>query len=164
MLPLTLLAPQKVVDLLLTDSALSNAIAAAAEQNEVLVPNINAEQVLLSSSPPDLGDLVNQFSYPRICLYSAAVKNSHIEKFRTLSGSIAVVAEIWSSGNFLTDTGRWVHFYVDAFTTLLGDNIGDWGDGVFFPGTFDIQFQQPKRGGFGFLEMAKITCNLTVSR
>ncbi len=164
MLPLTLLAPQKVVELLVSDQALSNAISAASDQNQMLVPNISPEQVLVSSAAPDLADLVNEYYYPRICVYSSGLKNSHLEKFRSISGSISVVAEIWTSANFLSDTDRWIHFYVDAFTTIMGSNIGDLGDGLFFPGTFDMQFQPPKRGGFGFLQMAKVTCNLTVSR
>lgn len=164
MLPLTLLAASKLADVLSAESALSNAIAAAGRENNLNVPTIGPHQILLSSAGPDLADMVNQFSYPRICLYSGGVRNNHIEKFRSLSGSISVIAELWSSGNFVSDTDRWIHFYVDAFTTLLGNSIGDWGDGIFFPGTFDVQFQAPKRGGFGFLQMARITCNLIVSR
>ena len=164
MLPLTLLAPNKIADLLSSGSAFSNAISAIAQANQKTLPLIEASQIQLSSSAPDIADMVEQFSYPRICLYSISVKNDHLEKFRSLSGSIGVAAELWTSGNFLTDTDCWIHYYVDALTTLLGNNIGDLGDGLYFPGTFDIQFQQPKRGGLGFVQMAKLTCNLIVSR
>ena len=164
MLPLTLLGPTRLADILNADAAYAKAILTAAEVNQLAVPGIEASQILLSSAAPDLSDLVNQSSYPRICLYSGGFRNDHLEKFRSLSGSLAVIAEIWTSGNFVNDTDRWIHFYVDAFTTLVGNNIGDWGDGLYFPGPFEIQFQQPKRGGFGFTQMAKITCTLAVSR
>ncbi len=164
MLPLTLLAPKKIADLLSFESAFSNAVAAIAQANQVVVPGIEADRIILSSAAPDLADLASQFSYPRVCLYSSGFKNEHIEKFRSLSGSILVIAELWASGNFVTDADSLIHYYVDAFTTVLGDNLGDLRDGLYFPGVFDIQFQQPKRGGFGFMQMAKITCTLTVSR
>lgn len=164
MLPLTLLAPNKIADLLLLESAFSKAVMAIAQANQMIVPAIGADRILLSSAAPDLADMANQFSYPRICLYSGGFKNEHLEKFRCLSGSIIVIAELWTSGNFVTDSDSLIHYYVDAFTTVIGNNIGDLGDGLYFPGLFEVHFQQPKRGGFGFLEMAKITCTLTVSR
>lgn len=164
MLPLTLLAPQKIVDLLLAGASFARAVEESAQENVLMVPPIADSQITISSASPELADLVNQFTYPRMCIYSGALRNEQVEKFRSLSGSITVTSEIWSSGNMLSDTDRWIHFYVDAFTRVMGNAIGDLGDGFFFPGKFDIQFQQPKRGGFGYLQMAKISCNLLVSR
>ncbi len=111
-----------------------------------------------------MGDKSLQFTYPRICLYSTGLKNTHTEKFRSLSGTISVIAEVWASGNLLQNTDKWIHFYVEAVTNILRQNIGDWGDGMFFSGTYDVQFQPPKAGGFGFVESAKVTCNVNVSR
>ena len=41
---------------------------------------------------------------------------------------------------------------------------GRLGDGMFFSGVYDVQFQSPKAGGLGFVQSAKITCSLNVSR
>ncbi len=162
MSPISLLAPQKLQTVLLSNlPAILQALAVA---GGVTVPAVEHGQILLSSAPPDLADSATQFSYPRICLYSSGIKNNQIEKFRTLSGSVSVVAEIWSSDNFVTETEKWIHFYVDAYIAVLEGCVGDLGDGLYFPGGFDVQFQQPKRGGFGFTQMAKVTCNLMVSR
>ena len=164
MLPLTLSAAVKLQSLLSTSSALQTMISNYGLTNNESVPDIDTTQIQLSSATPDLADLVEQFSYPRISIYSSSVKNSHLEKFRSLSGSITIVAEIWSSGNLLTDTDRWIHYYVDAVVNILQANEGDWGDGFFYTGIFDIQFQSPKRGGFGFMQMARVSCELLVSR
>ncbi|MBV9763121.1 MAG: hypothetical protein JO340_21340 [Acidobacteriaceae bacterium] len=164
MLPLTIEAAQKLSDLLTAGNALQQQISTLAASANVTVPLITAEQVVLSSTVPAMGDKDLQLTYPRICLYTAAVKNTQVEKFRSLSGTISVVADIWASGNLLSDTDQWIHYYVESITELLRQNIGDWGDGLFFSGMYDVQLQAPKVGGLGFVESATVTCTLNVSR
>jgi hypothetical protein len=164
MLPLTLSAAQKLSDLLTSGNALQQQISAVSSVANVTVPLITAAQVTLSSTVPEMGDQDLQLTYPRICLYTATVRNTRVEKFRSLSGTIAVVAEIWASGNLLTETDQWIHYYVEAMTNLLRQNIGDWGDGMFFSGAYDVQLQSPKVGGIGYVESAKVSAVLNVSR
>ena len=162
--PLTILAVQKVSDLLTGETALQQEITALNNSCNANVPMINPTQIILSSASQDMGDRDIQFSYPRICLYSAGIKNTQIEKFMSLSGGLAAVADVWTSGNLLSDVDQWIHFYVEAITNVLRSNIGDWGDGIFFPGVYDVQFQSPKVGGLGFVQLARITFDLSVSR
>ncbi len=164
MVPLTLLASQKLSNLLTAENAFEQEISMIAASCNVTLPLINSAQVLLSSASAEMGDNNVQFAYPRVCLYSGGVKNSQTERFRSLSGTIAVTAEIWASGNLVTDIDTWIHFYVEAMTGILRQKIGDWGDGIFFSGMYDVQFQSPKAGGLGFVQSAKVTCNLNVSR
>ena len=164
MLPLTLLAAEKLSALLVNGNALSIQISAIANSSNQTVPSIPSSQIVLSSATPDIGDKNLQFTYPRVCLYSIGLKNTHIEKFRSLSGTVSVIADIWVSANLLQDADNWSHFYVEALTNILRLSIGDWGDGVFFSGAYDVQFQPAKAGGFGFVELAKVTCNVNVSR
>jgi hypothetical protein len=164
MLPLTLVAAQKVANLLIQGNALQtqvNTIAALANQN---IPTIDASRIVISSVSPDLGDKDVQLPYPRVCLYSNVVKNAQTEKFRSFSGAVGVVAETWASANLVTQTDLWIHYYVEAITGVLRDNIGDWGDGMFFSGRYDVKFQQPMPGGLGFVESAAIACSIEVSR
>lgn len=164
MLPLTLLAAQKLSDLLTGTNALQQQLTAIASATNSTVPSIAADQVVLSSAGPEIADRSLQISYPRICLYSSGLKNTQVEKFRSLSGTLLVVAEIWASGNLVNESDQWIHFYVEAMTEILRQNIGDWGDGVFFSGIYDVQFQPAKAGGLGYIQSAKVTCSLTVSR
>ena len=164
MAPLTVLAIRKISDLLTHGMALQEEIGNLNNSCNVNVPSIGITQIVLSSVSQDMGDKDVQLIYPRICLYSAGIKNTQIEKFMSLSGSLAAVADIWASGNFIGDVDQWIHFYVEAFTNVLRRNIGDWGDGVFFPGAYDVQFQPPKPGGLGFVQAARITLSLNVSR
>lgn len=164
MLPLTLIATQKVANLLTQGNALQTQIATIAGMADEIVPTIGPGQVVISSVSPDLGDKDVQLAYPRVCLYSNIVKNAQTEKFRSFSGAVGVVAEAWASANLVTQTDLWIHYYVEAITSILRNNIGDWGDNMFYSGRYDVKFQQPKAGGLGFVESAAITCSIEVSR
>jgi len=164
MLPLTIHTAQKLSDLLTNENALEQAINTLAASANLTLPAITSSGVVLSSASADIADKDFQLTYPRVCLYSTAVKNTQIEKFRSLSGTVAVIAELWASANLLQNADQWIHFYVEALTNILRQSIGDWGDGMFFSGVYDVQFQPPKLGGFGYIESAKVTCNVDVSR
>ena len=147
MLPVTILAPKKLSDLLTEGNALQQQITAIAASSNVILPLIASNQIVLSSANPDISD-----------------KNLEIEKFRSLSGTISLVVEVWASSNLFQDASEWVHFYVEGVTTILRQSAGDWGDGIYFSGIYEVQFQPPKIGGFGYVESARVTCYLNVSR
>jgi len=147
MLPLTIQVCQILQSLLVGGNALAEQITAIAVACDSNVPVIAPDQVLLSSVGADLADKNVQLSYPRICLYSSGFRNMQIEKFRSLSGTVSVIADIWASSDLVTETDQWIHYYIEAVTELLRQNIGDWGGGLFFPGSFDVQCQTPKLGG-----------------
>jgi hypothetical protein len=110
MLPLTIEAAQKVSDLLTTGNALQQQIADIASTTDVMVPLITAGQIALSSAAPAMGDKDLQLTYPRICLYASSVRNTHMEKFRSLSGTVSVMADIWASGDLVSQTDQWIHY------------------------------------------------------
>jgi hypothetical protein len=162
--PVTLLAAIKLANLLTGNNALQQQIQLIVSQTGLTIPMITSAQVVLSSASPDIGDKNIQLTYPRVCVYSSGLKNTHIEKFKTLSGTVAVVTEIWASGNLVSDTDQWIHFYVEAVTEIYRQNGGDLNDGFYFGGAYDVQFQAPKPGGVGFAQSAKVTCLLNVSQ
>jgi hypothetical protein len=164
MLPLTILSAQKLSDLLTKGNALEESINALTTSSNSTVPVITSTGIVLTSAGADIADKDVQLTYPRICLYTTALKNTQIEKFRSLSGTVSVTAELWASANLLQDTDQWIHFYVEAMTDILRQSIGDWGDGIFFSGVYDVLFQPPKVGGFGYVESARVTCIMNVSR
>ena len=163
MLPLTLLAARKLQAFLTDNDALRLEIVNLAQSAGVAVPPITSDQILLSSAAREIGDREIEFAYPRVCLYSSHIRNTQQEKFRSFSGGVVVVAEIWSTGNLVDESDQWIHYYVEALTSILRANIGDWGDGFLFSGIYDVQIQPPKIGGLGYVEVARLTCNLNVS-
>ncbi len=161
--PLTLLAARKVAGLLTAGNAIRQQILQLAAEANILIPTIEVGQVLLSSAPPGLADKNMEFAYPRICIYSGSVKNTQAEKFRSFSGTVTVSSDIWASGDFVTQTDEWIHYYLEAVTTILRTNTGNWGDGIFFSGQYEVKLQPAKAGGLGFVEAATVTCVLDVS-
>ncbi len=163
MTPLSLLGAQTFSAKLTNADALQQQITAISAEMKATVPLITSEQVVLSSIPVDLADMNVQLSYPRVCIYSSNLKNSQVEKFRSFSGQLLLAAEIWASGDLVTDVDAWIHFYVEAVAQILQSSTGDWGNGMFYSGAYDVQFQPPKSGGLGFVETAKLTFALNVS-
>lgn len=163
MLPLTLLAPQKLVDLLTKNSALQVAVDAVAAQTGEVVPPIAVDQIVITSITSDMADKNMQLTYPRVCVYCTQVKNSHTQKFLSFSGSAGITVEVWFSGNLLGATDIGLHYYLEALTLVLRANQGDWGDGFYFGGLYDVQLQSAKQGGFGFVECARVTCSLDIN-
>ena len=94
--PLTILAVQKVSNLLVEGLALQQEVTALNESCNTNVPVIETTQIMLSSAPQDMADRDIQLSYPRVCLYSAGIKNAQTEKFMSLSGELAAVADVWA--------------------------------------------------------------------
>ncbi|MFL6451366.1 MAG: hypothetical protein ACJ746_27370 [Bryobacteraceae bacterium] len=164
MLPLTLLAIQKVSDLLTSNSALTQELTSLTNSIATSIPVIDSAHVVLSSVASDLGDTDARLGYPRVCLYSSGYRNSQLEKFCSFSGVVSAVADIWTSANLVDDTDRWIHYYVEAVTALVRRSAGDWGDGIYFPGIYDVQFQPAKAGGIGFVQLAKLRFDLIMTQ
>jgi hypothetical protein len=164
MLPVTILASQKLANLLTNGDALQQQVANMAASANLQVPVITTKQVVFSSASADVGDKNIQLTYPRVCIYSSAVKNTHLEKFKSLSGTVSVITEILTSGNLISDIDQWIHFYVEAVTQIYRQNIGNLNDGFYFSGAYEVQFLPPKAGGLGFAQSAKVTCTLNVSQ
>ena len=50
-----------------------------------------------------------------------------------------------------------------AITQVLDNSRGDWGDGVFFAGGYEVAFGGIKHGGRNFLQIAKVAFVLEIS-
>ena len=163
MLPLTLLATNKLLNLLTVNDALSQAVSSNAAASGVDIPFLSTSQIIRSYVNPDMGDLNLQLTYPRVCIYTSQVANNQREKFRAFSGVITVVADVWSSSSLEQPVESALHFFVEGIADILQTNLGDWGDGFRYSGVYGVQMQPPKTGGLGFVQLARVTCNLNVT-
>jgi hypothetical protein len=71
--------------------------------------------------------------------------------------------EVRSSQDRLEGLERQVQLYVDAVTKVLDGNRGDWGDGFFYGGGYEVVFGPVKRGGKSYLQTARISVDVDVS-
>lgn len=163
MLPLTLLATNKLLNLLTLNNALSKALSSNAAAAGVDVPPLDPDQIITSYAPADICDLNLQLRYPRVCIYTTQLTNNQREKFRAFSGAATVTIDVWSSAELEQTTEIGLHFLAEGIAEILQANLGDWGDGFRYSGIYEIQMHAPKMGGTGFLQLARITCDVHVT-
>jgi len=101
--------------------------------------------------------------YPTVNVYSDRVKNLLTEKFRTFSGKIRTVAEVRVSQDRIEGIEEQTRLYADAVTMVLDSNRGSWGQGVFFTGGYEIDFEPVTQGGKNFLQIAKVSFEVDLS-
>ena len=95
--------------------------------------------------------------YPVVHVYSDRVRNLLTEKFRTFSGKVRTVAEVRVSQDRIEGLEDQLRLYVDAVTQVLDANRGSWGQGAFFTGGYEVNFDPVQHGGRNFLQIAKVS-------
>jgi hypothetical protein len=133
------------------------------EQEGVELPTIGAPQVLAQNVAPDIAERTAGVTYPAVYVYCDGMANQLKEKFRTFSGTAKMTIEIRVSHDGIHALGRDLEFYSSAAAEVLDSNRGDWGNGMFYAGGYDVEFGPVKRGGTNFLQVAKINFQLDVS-
>jgi hypothetical protein len=164
MTPLTVEIPQRITQLLAANTGLAAWVENLQIETGLALALVPVSQIIVSAASADLLDKVEQVGYPRVAVYTAKVENTLLEKFRSLSGTATAAIAISVSSDLIEQVERNMHFYIEAVTGILRQNTGDWGDGLFFSGKFDVQLQPPKAGGIGFVQTAIVGCTINVSR
>ena len=85
-------------------------------------------------------------NYPVVQVYSDRVRNLLTEKFRTFSGKVRTVAEVRVSQDRIEGIEDQLRLYVDAVTQVLDTNRGSWGQGAFFTGGYEVNFDPVTAG------------------
>ena len=121
---------------------------------QVVAQNVSAEIVEQSTSP----------KYPVFQVYCDRVSNMQQERFRVFSGQVSVVVEARVSLDRLDGLEDQLHGCVDAVTQALDQNRGDWGDGIFYSGGYNVVYNPVKHGGRNYLQSAKVSFAVDLSR
>lgn len=154
---------QKVLGVLAADDGLPAAVEALVEQQGLALAAIAPQQIIAQNVPADISEHSTTSKYPLVCVYCSKVANELREKFRTFSGDAQMVVEARVSQDRLDQIETNLQAYVDAITQVLDNSRGDWGDGVFFDGGYEVTFGGVKHGGRNFLQIAKISFTLEIS-
>ena len=157
------LTTQKLVSLLASDAGMPASIANLAAGRGTDVPIFYGKQVIAQNVAPDIAERTTGAKYPLVHVYCSKLSNLLVEKFRVFSGQAQMVAEIRVSQDRLEGLEVVTQLYADAVTQVLDESRGDWGDGVFFCGGYEINYGPVKAGGKNFIQIAKITFALDVS-
>jgi hypothetical protein len=123
------------------------------QAGQVHAANISAELIEMSSAP----------NYPSVHIYCERVTNDLREKFRRFSGKVRIVAETRVSLTRLDDIESRSHLLAGAVTEVLDVSRGDWGNGMFYAGGYEVAYGPVKQGGKNFLQITKIAFDVDVS-
>jgi hypothetical protein len=154
---------QKVLGVLAAGSGLPAALEALSVQQGLTLPRITARQIIAQNVTPEVSDLSTVNNYPLVYVYCTKVINELREKFRTFSGEAQMVVEARVSQDRLDQIETNLQGFVDAITQVLDNSRGDWGDGTFFDGAYEVNFGGVKHGGRNFLQIAKVVFVLEIS-
>ena len=112
----------------------------------------------------DLAEKTAGVQYPAINVYCDKIINDQVEKFRTFSGRVQVAVEARVTQDRLRGLSNALACLVDAIAGVLSKDRGDWGDGMFYGGKYEVAFCAIKHGGKNFLQSAKVTFDIGVSK
>lgn len=158
------IAAGKVVAIL-TDpvAGVGPVLAEIAANAGVELPGIAAESVIAQNAPVALMEKSSAVKYPVVLVYADRVQNLLTEKFRNFSGKVRAVAEVRASQDRIEGLEERVRLYVDAVTQVLDGNRGDWGQGMFFTGGYEVKFDPVQHGGRNVLQVAKVIFEVDLS-
>ena len=148
---------EKLRSILAGDAGVRATLPIVDDLERVNLPAFHGKQVIAQNASPDLSEHSSVSKYPVLYVYCGKLLNILREKFRTFSGEAHMTVEVRVSQDRLDELETRVHMYVDAVLQVLDQNRGDWGDGVFYGGTYEVVFGAAKHGGRNFIQIAKIT-------
>jgi hypothetical protein len=154
---------QKVLGVLTSGNGVPGALEALAVQQGLKLPAIAVQQIIPQNVTPEVSDLSTVDKYPLVYVYCTKVINQLREKFRSFSGDAQMVVEVRVSQDRLDQIETNLQAYVDAITQVLDTSRGDWGDGFFFDGEYEVTFGGVKHGGRNFLQIGKVSFVLEIS-
>jgi hypothetical protein len=154
-------ATSKVVQRFSAPSGMSAGLASlsAAPASGLTIPEIRLQNVAA-----DLAERSGNARYPLIQVYCEKIANDLTEKFRTFSGRVQMAIELRHSQDRIEGLQDTLELYIDATTRVLDLSRGDWGDGMYYGGGYHVTFGAVKQGGRNFIQVAKVTFDIGVSR
>lgn len=154
----------KLVDLLNAETTgLRAALADLAETQGLFMPSLLADHIRAENVAPEIAERSTAAKYPAVHVYCERLSNQMREKFRTFSGKARMVIETRVAQDRLEQLEQRSQLMVDAVTSLLDLNRGDWGSGMFYSGGYEVIYAPVKHGGKNFLQITKVSFEIEIS-
>jgi Uma2 family endonuclease len=149
--------------MLRAETGLPQSVSALAAQMQVAIPEPDSLPVVARNVAAELSDRSSGSRYPSFHVYCERITNSLREKFRTFSGTADLIVEVRVSHDRLEEVEQQLQLYVDAVTDVLDRNRGEWSQGYFYTGGYEVLLGAVKQGGKHFLQTAKVRFVLHIS-
>ena len=157
-------ATSTVIQRLTSPTGINASLGMLSAPDSLLARPMDPAQVRAQNAAADLAERLAVMKYPNISVYCEKIVNSLNEKFRTFSGNMTLAIEIRHSQDRLDGLQDALELYVDSVTQVLDGERGDWGDGMFYSGGYEINISAVKTGGKNFMQSAKVVFKVEVSR
>ncbi|MEN6534417.1 MAG: hypothetical protein ABFD60_03230 [Bryobacteraceae bacterium] len=154
---------KRVLSMLQDATGLAYTVPAIAEREGVPLRAVGPQQVTARNIPADVAEKTIGVIYPAVQVYCEKITNKLREKFRTFSGTVKMAVDVRVSRDRLEPLERDLSLYVEAVTEVLDAHRGDWGQGMFYAGGYEVSFGAAKQGGKNFIQTAKVTFDVEVS-
>jgi hypothetical protein len=157
-------AAQKMVGFLTaTGTGVNSAVAQLSIDTGVTLAPVPPTHIINQHVPVALAERAKGVKYPVMYVYADRIRNLLIEKFRAFSGKVRIVTEVRVSQDRLEGLEDQLRLYVDAVTQVLDANRGTWGQGAFYTGGYEVNFDPVQHGGQNFLQIAKVSLEVDFS-
>lgn len=150
------LVTQKLQSMLAGEAGVQAALFIISDLENVQLPPFHGQQVVAQNASPELAERSTVSKYPVLYVYCSKLINLLREKFRRFSGEAHMTIEVRVSQDRLEELETRVQMYVDAVLRVLDQNRGDWGNGVFYAGAYEVVYGPIKHGGRNFIQIAKV--------
>jgi hypothetical protein len=157
-------ATAKVVQRITGPSGVSAALGALTEGDTGFDSLVATSEVRTQNVAAALSERALGVKYPAVNVYCEKIVNSLKQKFQTFSGQVQMAIEVQQSQDRLDGIEGLLEVYVDATMQMLDGNRGDWGDGMYYGGGYEVAFGPVKQGGKNFIQVAKVTFQIGVNR
>ena len=158
------LATSSVIQRLIAPSGMNSSLGALTEPDNLLASPLDSSHIRAQNVAAELAERSGSLKYPSLNIYCEKIANRQTEKFRSFSGDMQMAVEVRHSQDRLDGMGNALELYVDSVAQVLSQSLGDWGSGFFYAGGYEVALGPVKTGGKNFIQTAKISFQLDVSR
>jgi hypothetical protein len=157
-------ATAKVLQRITGPSGVNAGLGALTEGEGAFASLVDTSQVRAQNVASDIAERALGVKYPAVNVYCEKIVNDLRQKFQTFSGQVQMAIEVRQSQDRLEGMEDSLELYVDAAMQMLDGSQGDWGDGMYYGGGYQVAFGPVKQGGKNFMQVAKVTFEIGVNR
>ncbi len=145
------------------DTGIGPVLAQLANDTGVALAPVPPAHIVNQNVSFDLLEKAQAVKYPVIHVYTDRIRNLLTEKFRTFSGKVRMVADVRVSQDRIEGIEEQLRLYIDAVTAVLDANRASWGEGAFYTGGYEVNFEPVRHGGKNYLQAARISFEVDFS-
>jgi len=154
----------QVIDRITAPNGVNSSLADLALGSGLTLAPVDRSQVNARNVAADLAERTTGVKYPSVNVYCEKLVNNQSEKFRRFSGYAGMAVEVRHSQDHVAGLQDALELYADSVMQVLDAARGDWGNGLFYLGGYEMALSAVKQGGRSFIQSAKITFQIGVSR